>query len=48
MKKMNTEGKNGKFFVFFYKEAATGGFLSKKVSLKISKNLPGNTRVGMF
>ena len=37
MKKMKIDGKNNKFLDFFYEEAATGGALQKKVSLKIQK-----------
>ena len=39
MKKLkNEEKKIAHCLFFFYKEAATGGALQKKVSLKISKN----------
>ena len=48
MKKMkNEEKKIVHCLTFFYKEAATGGALQKKVFLKISENSQENTCVRM-
>ena len=43
----NEEKKIAHCLIFFYKEAATGGALQKKVLLKISKNSQENNCVRM-
>ena len=43
----NEEKKIVHFLIFFYKKAATGGALQKKVFLKISKNSHENNCVRM-
>ena len=43
----NEEKKIAHCFIFFYKKAATGGALQKKVFLKILKNSQENNSVRM-